>query len=327
MIMQFRSRSAPLIAAIAIVVSVAGLTACSGSSAANLTSATSVAIPVSAHATPTMPATVTDVTGKTITVTSADRIVSLAGGVTETLFAMGLGDRIVGRDISSEVSEAASIPLVTTAHDASVEGVLSTHPTVVIGDERSGPPEALAGIRKAGVPVVIVPEVTDLAGAAKRVRMIATAVGSVSAGDQVLAAQAASIAKVRERTKSGQPLTVAFLYLRGTSSIYLIGGKGSGADSLVEALGARDAGTIAGLGPFTPLTAEALVKSKPDVILVMTKGLESVGGIDGLLALPGVAATPAGRDRRVIAIDDGELLSFGPRTSITLEKLGDALWP
>ena len=174
---------------------------------------------------------------------------------------------------------------------------------------------------------MIVPEVTDLAGAAKRVRMIATAVGSVSAGDQVLAAQAASIAKVRERTKSGQPLTVAFLYLRGTSSIYLIGGKGSGADSLVEALGARDAGTIAGLGPFTPLTAEALVKSKPDVILVMTKGLESVGGIDGLLALPGVAATPAGRDRRVIAIDDGELLSFGPRTSITLEKLGDALWP
>lgn len=100
---------------------------------------------------------------------------------------------------------------------------------------------------------------------------------------------------------------VAFLYLRGSAAVYLIGGDGSGADSLVEAVGGVDAGDEAELGSFTPLTPEALAEAAPDVILVMSKGLESVGGVTGLLALPGVAQTPAGRDQRIVAIPDGEL--------------------
>ena len=63
----------------------------------------------------------------------------------------------------------------------------------------------------------------------------------------------------------------------------------------------------------------------PDTILVMTKGLESVGGIDGLIALPGVAQTTAGRERRVIAVDDTLLLSFGPRTGELVTRLSAAL--
>ena len=121
----------------------------------------------------------------------------------------------------------------------------------------------------------------------------------------------------------GEGPTVAFLYLRGQASIYLLGGKGAGADSLVEALGGVDAGTKAGLTRFTPLTAEAMVKAQPDVILVMDKGLDSVGGVDGLLELPGIAQTPAGRDRRVVSVDDGLLLAFGPRTGAVLRQIAD----
>ena len=46
----------------------------------------------------------------------------------------------------------------------------------------------------------------------------------------------------------------------------------------------------------------------------MTKGLTSVGGISGLLALPGISQTPAGQHKRVVTVDDSLLLSFGPRT-------------
>ena len=105
-----------------------------------------------------------------------------------------------------------------------------------------------------------------------------------------------------------------FLYLRGTASIYLIGGKGSGADSLLNAIGVRDVGAENLKLPFNALSSEELIKLQPDVLLLMTKGLTSVGGISGLLALPGIAQTPAGQHKRVVTVDDSLLLSFGPRT-------------
>ena len=74
-----------------------------------------------------------------------------------------------------------------------------------------------------------------------------------------------------------------------------------------------------------PVTDEAIVAAQPDLILMMTKGLESVGGIDGLIAMPGVGQTPAGQNKRVISMPDSELLSFGPRTPATLERIADKL--
>jgi iron complex transport system substrate-binding protein len=119
-------------------------------------------------------------------------------------------------------------------------------------------------------------------------------------------------------------LKIAFLYLRGTSSIYLVGGQGSGADYLINATGAIDVGAQKLDKPFTPLTAETMALLNPDLILVMIGGLESVGGVSGLVDLPGIAQTTAGKNRQVIAVDDSLLLSFGPRTPSLIEKMAAA---
>ena len=96
---------------------------------------------------------------------------------------------------------------------------------------------------------------------------------------------------------------------------------------MIDLIGGEDAGTASGLtDAFTSLTSEGLIKAKPDVLLMMTDGLASVGGIDGLLKVPGVTETPAGRDRRVIDMDDGELLSFGARTGDVAVALARALY-
>ncbi len=253
--------------------------------------------------------------GRTVTVTDTSRIVSLSGGITETLFALGVGPSIIGRDVSSDFPGTANIPVVTQAHDVSAEGVLALDPTLVLADARTGPPEAIEAIRSAGVPIVVVPEVWSLQEIPARVRAIAEAVGEPGAAQAVIDEVSADPPQV-----PGSPV-VAFLYLRGNAAVYLLGGDGSGADSLLEAVGAVDAGSEAGLGAFTPLTPEALVTTAPDALLVMEKGLDSVGGMDGLLALPGVAQTPAARDRRVVVIPDGELLNFGPRTPQTLADI------
>jgi iron complex transport system substrate-binding protein len=118
---------------------------------------------------------------------------------------------------------------------------------------------------------------------------------------------------------------VAFLYIRGSAGVSLLGGRGSGADSMIEAAGAIDAGTAAGLGSFTPITSEALVKAAPDVILMLTSSLQSLGGVDALLQVPGIRETPAGRDRRILTVEDGLLYSFGPRSADALSDLIDGI--
>lgn len=245
------------------------------------------------------------------------RIVSLANGVAETLVAVGAGPRVVGRDETSTAPQLDGVPVLTRAHAVSAESVLATSPDLVIVDAATSPPEALDQIAAAGVPIVEVPEAWTLADVPKRANAVARAAGIVNSTDSS-AQWAAGTATAED---AGARPTVAFLYLRGTSAIYLLGGEGSGADALIEAAGGTDVGSQQGLGPFTPLTAEALAAADPDILLVMTNGLESVGGATGLTALPGVAQTRAGRDGRILAVEDTLLLAFGPRTGALVDEL------
>ncbi|MEV5598449.1 ABC transporter substrate-binding protein [Streptomyces sp. NPDC052496] len=274
---------------------------------------------------PELPATVRSADGQDVTVRKAGRIVPLTGSLSEIVFTLGLGDRVVARDITATFDQATKLPVVTRAHDVSAEGVLSLKPDVVLADTTTGPAEAVRQIRDAGVPVVTVRPATRLADVDARIDAVAAALGVRAAGDALKARTGRRIEAVRKHLPHGAAADrprVAFLYLRGSASVYLIGGAGSGAGSLIEAAGGIDAGEESGLTKdFTPITSEALARAAPDVILVMTKGLASVGGIDGLVKIPGVAQTPAGMDRRVASVDDGVLLNYGPRTDSVLRSL------
>jgi iron complex transport system substrate-binding protein len=271
---------------------------------------------------PRLPVTVTSSGGEEVTVTDVSRIVSLWGNVTEVVFGLGLGENVVGRDVTATFPEAKDLPLVTRAHDVSAESVLSLHPTVVLASSDTGPSEALQHIRDVGIPVVQFEEPNSVDDIVPRIEAIAAALGVPSAGEALAANVQDNMDAVREEIPEAEAPRVAFLYMRGQAGVYLIAGPGSGADSMIEAAGGIDAGTEMGLdNPFTPITSEALVEAAPDVILMTTTGLESVGGIDGLVKIPGIGQTPAGENRRVITIEDGLLYSFGPRTPATLEAL------
>ncbi|MDG4764038.1 ABC transporter substrate-binding protein [Solwaraspora sp. WMMD406] len=286
--------------------------------------------PLDPAPTPTLPVTVTDAAGDQVTVTDASRIlpVNLYGSIAEIVFSLGLGDRVVGRDTSTDFPAAAALPLVTPGgHDLSTEAIFALDPTVVLLDDSIGPPEVLDQLRAAGIPVVRVGDEQSLAAVPGHIRAVAAALGVVEAGERLVARVEDEIAAAREGVPGdddARPL-VAFLYLRGTAGVYLMGGKGAGSDAMIEAAGGRDAGTAIGLERFRPLTSEGLINAAPDVILVMTKGLESVGGVDGLLAMPGVAQTPAGQQRRIVDMDDTILLNFGTRTGHAVAALARAI--
>ncbi|MFJ9953167.1 hemin ABC transporter substrate-binding protein [Kitasatospora sp. NPDC091207] len=285
--------------------------------------------PLPGEPAPRLPATTASADGHQVTVTSTDRIIPLNGSLAEIVFSLGLGPKVVARDVSTTFQQAAALPVITQAHDVSAEGVLSLHPTVVLADRSTGPAEAIAQIRAAGVPLIVLDDAKQLADIGPRIDTLAAGLGVPDAGRQLKERTGQRITEARAAlpTADRHP-KVAFLYLRGSASVFLLGGPASGATSLIEAVGGEDAGKTAGLtGDFTPLTSEALVKAAPDAILVMSKGLDSVGGVDGLLKLPGVAQTPAGLDRRVVSIEDGQLLSYGPRTPQVLREIADQLYP
>jgi iron complex transport system substrate-binding protein len=252
---------------------------------------------------------------------SVNRVVSLANGAAEIINALNAKSILVGRDISSTEAALQEIPIVTSGHQVIPEKVLALKPDLVIIDASTGPAAAIKQIKSAGVKVVQTPESWTLVDIAIKVRAVAAAIGAPAQGELLI--EKLNKESIANKV-SGKP-KIVFLYLRGTSSIYLIGGPGSGADSLIQGIGAVDIGAQALKNPFNPLTAESLAGMNPDVLLVMTKGLESVGGVDGLLKLPGVAQTTAGKNRAVIDVDDSLLLSFGPRTPSLLNQLAAAV--
>ncbi|MFG3317148.1 hemin ABC transporter substrate-binding protein [Streptomyces sp. NPDC048171] len=278
--------------------------------------------PLTGRPTPRLPATVRSAGGEKVTVEGAERVVPLSGSLSEIVFALGLGDRVVARDVTATFEQASKLPVVTRGHDVSAESVLSLRPDLVIAETTTGPAEAVEQIRAAGVPVLFVEAAGGLDDVGSRIRAVADALGVPAAGKELTRRSEERIEAARKDVPHGEKPRVAFLYLRGSASVYLIGGADSGAGSLIEAAGAVDAGAASGLDKdFTPITSEALVKAAPDAILVMSKGLESVGGVDGLVKIPGVAQTPAGMDRRIVSVEDGVLLNYGPRTDQVLESV------
>lgn len=252
---------------------------------------------------------------------TVSRVVVLANGVAEIIEALNAKEILVGRDISSTEKSLADIPIVTSGHQVLPEKILALSPDLVIIDSATGPKSAVDQLRKAGIKILVTPDSWTLADIAPKVRAVGVAIGAIDQAEQLISEieNSLSFAKLSKRVR------VAFLYLRGTSSIYLIGGPGSGADSLLQSIGAIDVGAENLANPFNTLTAESLATLNPEVILVMSKGLESVGGISGLIKLPGVAQTKAGKSSTVIDVDDSLLLSFGPRTPALVKELANAL--
>lgn len=279
---------------------------------------------------PVLPVTVDSCDGEPVEVTDASRIVTidLYGTLTEIVYSLGLGENVVGRDRAANFPGAGNSTVVTpSGHDLSAEAIIALNPTVVLTDTTIGPLEVQEQLRAVGIPVVFFDPSRTLNGIPHQINAVASALGVAEAGAALNESIAQDIGDALALAPREDPLRATFLYVRGTAGIYLMAGPGSGADAMISAIGARDVGTELGLEhPFTPLTSEALVDAAPDVIVLMTNGLDSIGGVEGLLGITGMAQTPAGENRRIVDVDDSLLLSFGPRTGTVLKALSAAVY-
>jgi iron complex transport system substrate-binding protein len=268
------------------------------------------------------PVTFTGADGVESTIRDTSRIVTLSGDLTEVVFELGFGDSVVATDVTTvHPPEAIGLPVVGVGRFLTAEGVLAQQPTLVIGDTQTSPLDAIEQIRSAGVPVVILDVPTTFEGLYDKIANLAVALDAPDRGTNIVAELRSDIEAALGAVPDRDPKPgIAFVYSRGPD-VMLLFGSAMTTQPLIEAAGGIDVGTSSGVTGTVSMTPEAIVAAAPDVIIITSEGLQALGGEEGLLAIPGFAETPAGRDGRILDYPEGDFLTFGPRIGESLSLL------
>jgi iron complex transport system substrate-binding protein len=271
---------------------------------------------------PTGGVTVTDANNQQVTIADSSRIVSIGTANTETINALGALSRVVGVDNSSSeyIAEVKSLPKVGGRTALNAEGVLSLKPTLVIASADVGPAETVNQLKGAGVAVLLLPANFTIDTLKSKVKTIALALGLEAKGGELVSAIDRDMDDVNKLLSRSQSKPKVMFVGRGPNAgNATMSGTGTTIDEMI-----RLAGGVNPMNDFQgsrPMTDEAVVNAAPDVILITERSFERSGGTDGVLQFPGVALTPAGKNRRIVPVSDMYFQGFGPSVGRALQEL------
>jgi iron complex transport system substrate-binding protein len=255
------------------------------------------------------------------------RIVSAGGALTEIVYALGAQDELVGVDTTSLFPAVAQkLPSVGYSRALSAEGVLSLRPTLLLHGADAGPPAVLvqlAATRLAMERLDLDHRVEGLITAARRVATLTAREAEGQRLVQRLQADWATATREVAARRAGAAAPRVLFVLSHSMAQVRISGRDTGADAMIRLAGGSNA--FADTVGYKPLAPEAAIAAAPELILCTDQGLQAAGGIEGLLRAPGLAITPAGRARRVVAMDALLLLGFGPRLPQAVTQLAGLL--
>jgi iron complex transport system substrate-binding protein len=254
------------------------------------------------------------------------RVITVGGALTEIVYALGLEARLVGVDTTSLYPPEAlqQKPNVGYMRQLSAEGVLGLNPELIIATEGSGPKETLAVLGEAKVPMITVPETYNEDGILERIRIVARELGVEQRGACLGAAvtkDLAAMRKLRERITDRRRVMFVISFVSGRA---MVAGRKTAAHEIIALSGGTNA--IDGYDGYKPLSEEAIVAARPDVVLVMQRGRDSISS-ETIFANAAFALTPAAKSRSFIAMDGLYLLGFGPRTAAAARDLAISLYP
>ncbi|MCI1679056.1 MAG: ABC transporter substrate-binding protein [Ewingella americana] len=250
---------------------------------------------------------------------AAERLVSIGGDVTEIVYALGAGDEVVARDSTSlNPEQVKKLPNVGYMRQLNAEGILAMKPSLVLSSELAEPSLVLQQVAQNGVKVVRIPGNTTLDTVPQKIEVIADALNRQQEGEKLIATYRQKLAVVPH---SPLPVKILFVMNHGGTNA-MAAGQHTAADAMITAAGAQNA--MQGFSRYRPLAQEGIIASAPDILMVTTDGVRSLGGIEQVWKLPGVALTPAGKNHRVLVLDDMALLGFGLETPDVLVKIRQA---
>ncbi|MFV2064494.1 MAG: hemin ABC transporter substrate-binding protein [Chloroflexota bacterium] len=273
------------------------------------------------------PATVTDVDGNQVVIEDNSRVVTLGGVFTETAYALGAEDKIAAVDASSFFPPEALADKLNFGYYRflSAEPVLAMSPSLIIGNEETGPPDVVAQLRGAGVPMLLLPDGNDVDAARQLIRTMGMVLDAADAAEELVSRLDSDVAAALELVAGATETPRVLFILQPPGAPMLIAGGDSAAGSMIRLAEAEN--IYPGFDSYIPMTPEGIVESAPDVILTTDASIEQLGGLDAFLGLPGIAQTPAAENGRIVSMDDLYLLGFGPRTGQAIADLAMLLHP
>jgi iron complex transport system substrate-binding protein len=270
--------------------------------------------------------TVHDARDRDVRIDNPARIVSIGGAITEILYALGFEDRLAGVDSTSLYPSAAlrDKPNVGYMRQLSAEGVLGLNPSLVLAMQGSGPKETIEILEAAKVPLVMVPETFSEQGLLDKIALIGRAMDAGPRAECLTKAVADDLAQLRElRGKVVKPMRVMFVMslLNGRA---MTAGRNTAANEIIQLAGGLNA--IDGYEGYKSINDEAIIAARPDVVLSIARGKDSVEA-EAVFAHPAFALTPAASNKAFISMEGLYLLGFGPRTAAAARDLSLKLYP
>jgi len=272
-------------------------------------------------------ATMKAAAGRAIATNDASRIVSIGGAVTEILYALGMDKSVVGIDTTSlyPPRAAAEKPSIGYMRQLSAEGVLGLRPSLILTVEGAGPKETMAVLEAARIPLVVVPDSFSSEGIIERIRVIAHTTGAIERSQCIIEQVRADLTALG-KFESGidKPKRVLFV-LSFVNGRAMASGNKTAADGIIRLAGGVNA--ITEYEGYKPITDEAVIAAKPDVVLTMERGGPGTVTADAVFAHPAFAATPAAANRAFVSMEGLYLLGFGPRSARAARDLAVSLYP
>lgn len=245
---------------------------------------------------------------------SPRRVVSLIPATTELMFALGAGDRLVGRTTWCDYpAEAARIPDLGNGIGPNLEAVIGARPDLVLLYRSGANAPAARRLRTLGVPVLEL-RTDRIADLERIIRLLGRVLGLEPAADSLVAAIRADIARATRGAGPGRPSVFLLAWDRPPLTL----GRGSFLSELLDLAGARNVFDDLP-APSAPVSIEAVAARDPDFVL--TPDVEW----PAIAALPEWQVVRAVRERRFVRVRGSEFNRPSPRLGTAIRELAAAL--
>jgi len=267
---------------------------------------------------------VVDDAGRTVEVVSnPQRLVSLAPSNTEILFALGLGDKVVGvTDFCDYPEEAKAIEQVGTYFEPNIEIIFSLSPDLVLAI--TSLPEIIAKLEELGVPALIL-DPSDLEGILADIQLVGQATGAEREAEALVSELRERIAVVTEKADDAKERVRVFCEIDATDpSKPWASGPGSFMDAMIHLSGGTNVAAGAD-SPWPQLSAEEIIAKDPEIIILA----DSKYGVtaESVRERPGWDVITAVKEGAIYDIDDDLISRPGPRIVDGLETVAKIIHP
>ncbi|MBX2901049.1 MAG: ABC transporter substrate-binding protein [Cyclobacteriaceae bacterium] len=255
---------------------------------------------------------------------SGQRIITAGSAITETVCALGECAKIVASDRTSLYpAEIQKLPSIGYRTSINAEGIISLKPTLFIVEADYVKPEVIEQIKSAGIPVLAIERSYSLEGTKSLIQKVAGALNRTTEGTGLIAKIENELSEAKKiSARATTPPRVLCVFNRDKAALS-IAGTNTFAE-ILKYVGALPA--VTGVEGYKPLSTETLITSRADFLLLFESGVQALGGVDGVLTIPGVQQLPAGKKKQVIAMEGILLSNFGPRLGEAAKELATQLY-